>query len=198
MKNNGQARQLNIFEKEYLRLHFPNLKRYKKKQEHENSQKKFRLRIVDVNRLEFLEKLPDRLEGYLSQLREQFGTLKSNEDRINNLDNKVTKALEILEEKEHQRRKSAGKVGGLTASLNKEKEKTEQLLENKLELENTIEMQKDELILKELELKRKEAEINIYKNLGKKKQMNDYKKLQEIQKDIDRHKKIRGVTYDQQ
>ena len=59
-------------------------------------------------------------------------------------------------------------------------------------------MQKDELILKELELKRKEAEINIYKNLGKKKQMNDYKKLQEIQKDIDRHKKIRGVTYDQQ
>ena len=69
MKNNGQARQLNIFEKEYLRLHFPNLKRYKKKQEHENSQKKFRLRIVDVNRLEFLEKLPDRLEGYLSQLR---------------------------------------------------------------------------------------------------------------------------------
>ena len=102
------------------------------------------------------------------------------------------------EEKEHQRRKSAGKVGGLTASLNKEKEKTDQLLENKLELENKIEMQKDELILKELELKQKEAEITIYKNLGKKKQMNDYKKLQEIQKDIDRHKKIRGVTYDQQ
>ena len=198
MKKNGEARELNIFEKKYIRLHFPNLKKYKKRQENENSQKKFRIRIVDVNRLDFLEKLPDRLEGYLSQLLEQFGTLKTNEARINNLDNKVTKAFEMLQEKEHQRRKAAGKVGGLTASLNKEKEKTDKLLENKLELENTIEMQKDELILKELELKRKEAEINIYKNLGKKKQMNDYKKLQEIQKDIDRHKKIRGVTYDQQ
>lgn len=198
MKKNGEARELNIFEKTYIRLHFPNLKKYQKRQEYENSQKKFRIRIVDVNRLEFLEKLPKRLEGYLKQLNDNFGTLKSNEERINNLDNKVTKAFEMLKKKEHQRRKTAGKVGGLTASLNKEKEKTDRLLENKLELENTIEMQKDELILKELELKRKEAEITIYKNLGKKKQMSDYKKLQEIQKDIDRHKKIRGVTYDQQ
>ena len=198
MKKNREARELNIFEKAYIRLHFPNLKKYKKRQEHENSQKKFRIRIVDVNRLEFLEKLPKRLEGYLKQLNDNFGTLKSNEERINNLDNKVTKAFEMLKEKEHQRRKAAGKVGGLTASLNKEKEKTEQLLEDKIALENTIELQKEELVLKELELKEKKSKINIYKNLGKKKQISDYKKLQEIRKDIDNHKRIRGVTYDQQ
>lgn len=198
MKKNGEARELNIFEKTYIRLHFPNLKKYKKRQEHENSQKKFRIRIVDVNRLEFLEKLPKRLEGYLKQLNDNFGTLKSNEERINNLDNKVTKAFEMLKKKEHQRRKTAGKVGGLTASLNKEKEKTEQLLEDKIALENTIELQKEEIALKELELKEKETKINIYKNLGKKRQISDYKKLQEIRKDIDNHKRIRGVTYDQQ
>lgn len=172
----------------------PNLAKFKRKKEKET--KKYRLKIVDVNRLEFLEKLPDRLEGYLSQLREQFGTLKSNEERINNLDNKVTKALEILEEKERQRRKSAGKVGGLTAKLNKEKEKTEQLIENNINLENTIELKNNEIKLKELEIQEKETEIKILKNLGKKKQIEDYKKLKEIKKDIDNQKRIRGVNYD--
>lgn len=198
MKKNIEARELTTVEKAVLKRKFPNLNKIKKQEEKEKNPPKYRLRIIDINRLRFLENLPQRLEGYLTQLTQQFSKLKSNEESIKNLNEKFEKIIKMLEEKEHQRRKSAGKVGGLTASLNKEKEKTDQLLENKLELENTIEMQKDELILKELELKQKEAEITIYKNLGKKKQMSDYKKLQEIQKDIDRHKKIRGVTYDQQ
>lgn len=182
MKKNNEVRELNIFEKTYIRLHFPNLKKYKKRQEHENSQKKFRIRIVDVNRLEFLEKLPKRLEGYLKQLNDNFGTLKSNEERINNLDNKVTKAFEMLEEKEHQRRKTAGKVGGLTASLNREKEKTEQLLEDKITLENTIEIQQKEIDLKE-------QEINILRNRGQKQDIEAYKTFFQSRKELERRKR---------
>lgn len=182
MKKNNEVRKLNIFEKTYIRLHFPNLKKYKKRQEHENSQKKFRIRIVDVNRLEFLEKLPKRLEGYLKQLNDNFGTLKSNEERINNLDNKVTKAFEMLEEKEHQRRKTAGKVGGLTASLNREKEKTEQLLEDKITLENTIEIQQKEIDLKE-------QEINILRNRGQKQDIEAYKTFFQSRKELERRKR---------
>ena len=180
-----------LSEKDKLKISkmFPNLKKFEKKKERENKIAKYRLRIVDIVRLEFLEKLPQRLEGYLKQIDQQLKTIKSNEENINSLSNKVDKIVKKLEEKEIQRRKSAGKVGGLTASLNKEKEKTEQLLEDKAKLENTMQ-------LKELELSEKDIEIQILKNLGKKKQINDYKKLQEIRKDIDNHKKIRGVKYE--
>ena len=175
---------------------FPNLAKFKKKSEKENKIKKLRLKIIDITRLEFLEKLPQRLDGYLNQINQQFKIIESNEENINNLSIKIDKIVEKLEEKEQQRRKMAGKVGGLTASLNKEKEKTGHLLEDKLKLENTIELKNDEIKLKQLELNEKDTEIKILKNLGKKKQMSDYRKLQEIRKDIDNHKRIRGINYD--
>lgn len=189
---------MDLTEKEKRKLSklFPNLEKYKKKSEKENIHKKLRLRIVDITRLEFLEKLPQRMEGYLKQISQQFKIIKSNEENINCLSRKIDKIVEKLDEKEQQRRKSAGKVGGLTASLNKEKEKTEQLLENNLELENTINKKNEELELKTLELNEKDVEIKILKNLGKKKQIDDYKKLKEIRKDIDNRKKIRGVNYE--
>lgn len=183
-------------EKNKLSKMFPNLRKFKKKQERERKISKYRLKLIDIARLEFLEKLPQRLEGYLNQINHQFKTIRSNEENINNLSHKIDKIVEKLEEKETQRRKSAGKVGGLTASLNKEKEKTEHLLENKVKLENTIEQKEEEIRLKELELSEKDIEIKILKNLGKKKQMSDYKKLQEIRKDIDNRKRIKGVNYD--
>lgn len=195
-EKNKEARELTFLEKAYIRKKFPNLKKYKKREEHEISQKKLRLKIIDVNRIEFLEKLAQRTEGYLNQIFQSFKTIKSNEENINNLNNKIDKIVSMLETKEQQRRKTAGKVGGLTTSLNKEKEKTDHLLKNQESLENTIEKLKDEVEIKELELKEKEMKIEIYKNLGKKRQMEDYKKIQEIRKDIDKHKRIRGVNYD--
>lgn len=190
-QDNRIAIAQDLSEREKIRISkmFPNLKKIKRKQEKEKKLVKYRLRLVDVIRLEFLEKLPQRVEGYLSQITQQIKTIKSNEENINNLSNKIDKIVEKLEEKETQRRKAAGKVGGLTASLNKEKEKTEHLIEDKVKLENTIE-------LKDLELQEKDAEIKILKNLGKKKQMSDYKKLQEIRKDIDNKKRIKGVNYE--
>ena len=139
-QDNRIAIAQDLSEREKIRISkmFPNLNKFKKKQEKEKKLVKYRLRLVDVIRLEFLEKLPQRVEGYLSQITQQIKTIKSNEENINNLSNKIDKIVEKLEEKEQQRRKSAGKVGGLTASLNKEKEKTENLLEDKAILENTI------------------------------------------------------------
>lgn len=181
-------------EKRKLSRMLPNLAKFKRKKEKET--KKYRLKIVDVNRLNFLEKLPQRLEGYLSQINMQFKRIESNEERVKKLNDKFDTIVAMLGEKEKQRRKTAGKVGGLTAKLNKEREKTEQLIENNINLENTIELKNNEIKLKELEIQEKETEIKILKNLGKKKQIEDYKKLKEIKKDIDNQKRIRGVNYD--
>ena len=169
-------------EKNKLSKMFPDLKKFKKKQEKERKTSKYRLKLIDVARLEFLEKLPQRLEGYLNQINQQFKTIKSNEESINNLSNKIDKIVEKLEEKEQQRRKSAGKVGGLTASLNKEKEKKEQLLHDKVTLENTIE-------LKNLEIKTKNAEIKILKGKGKKKNLEDYKDYKECRHELEKRKR---------
>ena len=91
---------------------FPNLQKFKKKKELEDKVKKFRLRIVDVNRINFLENLATRVEGYLTQIKNQ-------NKEIEELKNKV-------KEKEHARRKLAGKIGGMRREINK----NERLQEN--------------------------------------------------------------------
>lgn len=94
---------------------FPNLEKFKKKKEKEDMIKKYRLRIVDINRLDFLEKLATRTEGYLTQLKEQ--------------NKEIEELKEKLKEKENARRKLAGKLGALKKRINK-REENERLQKN--------------------------------------------------------------------
>lgn len=103
---------------------------------------------------------------------------------IYNLGVVITNTLDQLKNTETARKKNASKIGGLTTSLNKEKKKTEELLNTVNELEDTIELQK-------LESEKKDTQIKILKNAGKQKQMEDYKKLQELNQDIQKHKKVK-------
>ena len=84
---------------------FPNLEKFKKKKEFQDKVKKLRLRIIDINRLDFLEKLATRTESYLNQIKEQ-------NKEIEELKNTVTK-------KEQERRKLAGKIGGMKKYINR-------------------------------------------------------------------------------
>lgn len=82
---------------------FPNLKKLKKKKAMEDRIKKYRLKIVDVNRINFLEKLAKRAEGYLTQIRNQNKEIEELKDKI--------------KEKELARRRLAGKLGGIRKGL---------------------------------------------------------------------------------
>ena len=103
---------------------------------------------------------------------------------VYNLGVAINTVLDQLKNTEAARKKNASKIGGLTTSLNKEKNKTKELLNTVNELEDTIELQK-------LESEKKDTQIKILKNVGKQKQMDDYKKLEELNKDIQKHKKVR-------
>lgn len=178
-----------------LKIMMPNLDKYKKKY---SDSADFEEKYVVMSKEEFqlIKKLGNNLESHLNQIKLNNQEIENLKDTNNGMILLIKNTLIQLKEKETARRKAAGKVGGLTASLNKEKEKKEQLLKDKIDLENTIELKNNEIKLKELEIQEKETEIKILKNLGKKKQIEDYKKLKEIKKDIDNQKRIRGVNYD--
>ena len=81
---------------------------------------RYRIKIVDIDKQQFYEKMATRLEGYLTQLSEQFKELKEKNNKIDELIYEINKIKEVLEIKEESRKKTASKVGGLQKSLNKE------------------------------------------------------------------------------
>lgn len=131
---------------------------------------------------ELMQKMIDRQDNYLAQIKmnnEEIGKLRDvNEDMVES----VKDTLKQLKLKEDARRKNACKIGGLTTSLNKEKKEKE-------ELQNKIDDLQSEVELHKLEAEKKDTQIKILKNAGKQKQLDDYKKLEELTKDIEKHKR---------
>lgn len=150
---------------------------------------RYRLKIVDLDKQDFLEKLEVRVKRYLMQLSQNFKKLEEKDDKIEQLINEVKEIKENFKIKEESRRKIAGKVGGLQKSLNKEKIKTKELLENKIDLEDTITKREEVIELKELELKVKNAEIQMLRGNGKKKNVEDYKNFVECRHELEKRKK---------
>lgn len=149
---------------------------------------RYRIKIVDIDKQQFYEKMATRLEGYLTQLSEQFKELKEKNNKIDELIYEINEIKEVLEIKEESRKKTASKVGGLQKSLNKEKTKVSMLLNHKLDLENVIEKKDEELDIKELELKTKNAEIKMLRGRGKTRNVEDYKNYVECRHELERRK----------
>ena len=119
-------------------------------------------KIVNKARYELLEKMVERQDNYIENI-------KLNNKKIDELKEKTNKILEDLKIKEDKRRKNASKIGGLKTSLNKEKTKTKELLDNQIILENKINEKDNKMELKDLEIKTKDAEIKMLRGKGKKK-----------------------------
>lgn len=148
-----------------------------------------KLKIVDKARYELLEKIAERTDNYISQIRTDIKKIDSLNSEIEELKELVKNITILFQEKESQRRKNASKVGGLQNSLNKEKIKTKELLEDKVFLENTINEKNDKMELKDLEIKAKDAEIKMLRGTGKKKNVEDYKNFVECRKELERRYK---------
>lgn len=179
-----KPRKLTGEEKKYLLKNFPKLSKKTKK---ENKMKRYRLKIVDVNRLEFLEKLSERTENYIQQIMIQIKKIQEKNNEIAELNNKIDDTFEILKLKEEQRRKNASKAGGLQRSLNSFKKKNDKLIEERANLA-------DELENKNIELELKEKEIQMLKNKdSKKKDVETYKNYFHARKELEkREKKKKG------
>lgn len=145
-----------------------------------------KLKIVDKARYELLEKIAERTDNYISQIKTDIKKIDSLNNKIEELEDLVKNITILFQEKENQRRKNASKVGGLQTSLNKEKTKTKELLENQVILENTINEKNDKMELKDLEIKAKDAEIQMLRGKGKKKNVEDYKNFVECRKELEK------------
>ena len=140
--------------------------------------------IIKKSEYELLKKAVATNDEYVKLIKINNQELANLSDSTMSLSNEIKITLEKLHLIEMARRTNAGKLGGLTKALNKEKEKNEALLNTVNELEDTIELQ-------QLESEKKDTQIKILKNVGKQKQMEDYKKLEELTKDINKHKKVK-------
>lgn len=138
--------------------------------------------IIKKSEYELLKKAVATNDEYVKLIKINNQELANLSDSTMNLSNEIKITLEKLHLIEMARRTNAGKAGALTNHYNKEKIKNKELEQRVSELEAAVE-------LKELELEKKETELKIQKNNGKKKQMDDYKKLEELTKDIEKHKR---------
>ena len=145
-----------------------------------------KLKIVDKARYQLLEKIAERTDNYISQIKTDIQKIDSLNNKIEELEVLVKNITILFQEKENQRRKNASKVGGLQPSLNKEKNKTKELLKHKVILENRIDENKNKMELKDLEIKAKDAEIQMLRGKGKKKNVEDYKNFVECRKELEK------------
>lgn len=166
-------------------MKMPNLEKFKKKEEKKN----LKLRFVDVNRINYLEKLSERAENYIKQLMQQFKKIEEKDNKIDELNDKIDTILETLKIKEEQRRKSAGKIGGLKASLNIQKKKNEQLVKDIAEMLDDLDEKNAEINDKNIELEFKNKEIEMLRDNGKKKNIESYKNFFEARKELEKREK---------
>ena len=145
-----------------------------------------KIKIVDKARYQLLEKIAERTDNYISQIKTDIQKIDSLNNKIEELEVLVKNITILFQEKENQRRKNASKVGGLQTSLNKEKNKTKELLKHKVILENRIDENKNKMELKDLEIKAKDAEIQMLRGKGKKKNVEDYKNFVECRKELEK------------
>lgn len=164
---NKEANKLSWLDKLKLRKMMPKMKKSKLSA--------MNFMLIKKTDYELMNKKIDLQYNYISQI-------KLNNAEISRLKDRIKSISEQLETTENARRKNACKIGGLTTKLNKEKKKTGELLNTIAELENTIKLQ-------ELEIEKRNVQNKILKSIGKQKQLEDYQKLVELSKDIEKHKR---------
>lgn len=150
---------------------------------------RYRLKIIDLDKQDFLEKLEARVKGYLFQLSQNFKKLEEKDDKIENLISEVMEIKDNLKIKENLRRKTAGKVGGLQKSLNRQKEKNKLLLKLSKSLEKQLDDKTKESEKTEKELEEIKRQLEFFKNHRKAYSMEEYRNYVERRKECEKRLK---------
>lgn len=126
-------------------------------------------KVIKTKNYNLMKNIIDGIPGYTTQIRNQNAEIKDLKEEINGL-------KEILEKTEKARRKNASSIGGLKTSLNLNKKKNKELL--------------NELSDKEFELDLKNKEIEMLKNKGKRnKNLESYKNYFQARKELEKREK---------
>ena len=123
-----------------------------------------RYMIIKKSEYERLKRTSSQtVDNYTYLLNNTDNKIKNMADAIHNLGNDIKTALEKLNLVESARRKNASRIGGLTTSLNKEKNKTKELL-------NAIDSQKEhyENKVSELQDNVKDLEVKLEESMSDK------------------------------
>lgn len=138
-----------------------------------------KFKIVDKTKYELLEKMAQRIDNYIMEIKILGKKVEENNDRQASILKEIDIIKEELNTKEQQRKKLACKIGGLKTSLNNQKEKNDTLLNlNKVLIKENIK-QKEEL--KEMELK-----LNFLANNKRTPSLEDYKNYIERRKECEK------------
>ena len=117
-------------------------------------------------------------EGYTEQIKMCNKTIKEQDEKIDTIYKYLMQSVDACNEKEDSRRILASRVGGLTTSLNTQKEKNVVLVALNNQLINKIE-------ILELELKIKDQEMKILTTKGKTKR-EDIQKLSDLRNKLEK------------
>lgn len=151
-------------------------------------------KIVEKARYELLERIAERTDNYISQIKIVNSSLEIQKTKMNQLELLFYEVMAAFKEKEDVRRKTASKVGGLQSSLNRQKEKNDLLFDLNKNLESQLhEKTKDnERIEKELEeIKR---QLDFFKNHRKAYSMEEYRNYVERRKECEKRLKNKNES----
>lgn len=136
------------------------------------------LTIVNKEEHELIKKIAKRTKGYTEQIKMCNKTIKEQDEKIDTIYKYLMQSVDTCNEKEDSRRILASRVGGLTTSLNTQKEKNVVLVALNNQLINKIE-------ILELELKIKDQEMKILTTKGKTKR-EDIQKLSDLRNKLEK------------
>lgn len=148
-----------------------------------------RFKIVDKTKYELLQKIAERTDNYIGQIKIVNASLKIQKDKTSQLEVLVHEIANAFKEKEDARRKTASKVGGLQSSLNRQKEKNKLLFKLSKSLEKQLEDKTKDSEKIEKELKELKRQLDFFKNHRKAYSMEEYKNYIERRKECEKRLK---------
>lgn len=148
-----------------------------------------RFKIVDKTKYELLQKIAERTDNYIGQIKIVNASLKIQKDKTSQLESLVHEITNAFKEKEDARRKTASKVGGLQSSLNRQKEKNKLLFKLSKSLEKQLEDKTKDSEKIEKELEELKRQLDFFKNHRKAYSIEEYKNYIERRKECEKRLK---------
>lgn len=148
-----------------------------------------RFKIVDKTKYELLQKIAERTDNYIGQIKIVNASLKIQKDKTSQLEILVYEIVNAFKEKEDVRRKTASKVGGLQSSLNRQKEKNKLLFKLSKSLEKQLDDKTKESEKTEKELEEIKRQLEFFKNHRKAYSMEEYRNYVERRKECEKRLK---------
>ena len=146
-------------------------------------------KLIKQGEYNLLKRMSERQDNYIEQIRQLHKLVEKHEEDIKNIEFKISEKDVEIELKEHARRKIAGKVGGMQASLNNKDKKIDTLKELNNSIQQDLKDTEKELSKKNEELKETKQQLEFFKNHRRAPSLEDYKNYVGQRKELEKRSK---------